>query len=306
MSSITIHKVREFTGHTGAIYSLSPDLEPGRFLSCASEGIVASWDIERGEAEAVAKAPGPIFSMRLIPERNLLLLGLENGDLLFNDLKTKQTLRRVQLHKKALFDFLPLPDGKHLVASGADGALSIWDLDGRDHLHYQKVSEVSIRTLALAPDQEHLLCGSSDHLVRVFDLGLNLKTSWRAHENSVFRIAFSPDGKTLVTTGRDAHIKSWSWPDRKLIASVPAHNYAVNDLVFPDGSEVFFSGSMDKSIKLWRTYDLKLLKVCNFDKNACHWNGVNRLLWLEGNVFSCSDDRRIMQWQFDWQGGLTD
>lgn len=299
MNPIAVQKSQEYTGHTGAIYSLSAGPRPGTLLSCASEGIVACWDLEKGDAEAVAKAPGPIFAMHLVPDRDLLLLGLENGDLLFNDLKQKRTLRRVQLHKKALFDFLVLPDGQHFVASGADGAISLWNLDSLDHLHYQNVSPASVRSLSLAPGGDQLLCGASDHHIRVFDLGLNEQKRWKAHNNSVFRIAFSPDGKYLVSTGRDAHVNLWDARSYESLASVPGHLFAVNDIVFPGRSDYFFTGSMDKSIKLWQSEDLRLLKVCNFEKNACHWNGINRLLWLEDELYSCSDDRRIMRWQ--WQ-----
>lgn len=298
MPKYSFHKTNEYRGHTGAIYSIAPSDKAGHFLSCGSEGIVAEWNTATAEGKAVAKAPGPIFSMQLIPERKLLLMGLENGDLIFNDLASKTPLRRIQLHKKAIFDFLPLPDGKHFLASGADGAISVWNLDALDHLHYQQVSPASIRSLVLSPGQELVAAGGSDGHIRLLDLGLILRHHWKAHELSVFRLAYSPDGRKLLSTGRDAHLTSWdATADYKKLQSVPAHTYAVNDIVFPGPGDLCLTGSMDKSIKLWRAEDLKLLKVCNFEKNQCHWNGVNRLLWQAGKLFSCSDDRKIMEWE---------
>lgn len=299
-TGISVHKIREYIGHNGPIYSLSPSYRPNHFLSCASEGIVAEWNLEGGDATAVAQSPGPIFSMKLIPERDLLLLGLESGDLLFADIKQKKTLRRVQLHKKAIFDFLPLPDGKTVLVSSGDGALSLWNLDQLDHIHYQKVSSSSIRTLAMHPDQKTILTGASDNVIRVFDLGLDAQKEWQAHQSSVFRILFSLDGKYLLSTGRDAHLTTWDVAnDYQKLQSVPAHLYTVNDIVNSGNPEIVFTGSMDKSIKMWRASDLKLLKVCNFEKDQCHWNGINRLLWLDGNLISASDDRKIMRWRFE-------
>lgn len=298
MPQYHFHKVEEYRGHQGAVYSILPSFRPGHILTCGSEGIVAEWNVEMAEAKAVAKAPGPIFSMHLFPERKLLLLGMENGDLIFNDLNKKSTLRRVQLHKKAIFDFLPLPDGVHVLASGGDGALSVWNLDRLDHIHSQAVSPSSIRTLAMEPDAKGFLCGSSDGKIRRLDLGLSLHSEWTAHQMSVFRIAFSPDGQTLLSTGRDAHLTTWdATSGYKMLHSVPAHNYAVNDIAFPWQENHCLTGSMDKSIKLWELEELSLLKVCNFEKNGCHWNGVNRLLWHENRLFSCSDDRKIMEWR---------
>jgi len=298
-SPYSVEKVAQFHGHKGPVYDLLPSYRPGHILSCASEGIVAEWNLESEEATAVAKSPGPIFSMCLIPERSLLILGLESGDILFSDLQTRKTLRRIQLHKKAIFNFLPLPDGQTVLASGADGAFSLWNLDQMDHIHYQVVSPASIRSLLLHPSGSQILCGSSDNRIRVFDLGLNQQRSWLAHQSSVFRLAFSQDGATLLSTGRDAHLTSWDVNNNyERLHTVPAHLYTVNDIVLSSENRIAFTGSMDKSIKMWNITDLKLLNVCSFEKNQCHRNGINRLLWWEDSLFSTGDDKLIMRWKF--------
>lgn len=295
--SIQVNKIKEYQGHTQPVYSLAPSLQEGHFLSCGSEGIVAEWSMDTGEAKALVQAQTPIFSMRLFPERKLIVLGMESGEIVFADLASNKPLRRIQLHKSAIFDIVPLPGGENVVACSKDGCLSIWNLDRMDHLHLQRISPKSVRTLALSPDGEALLTGASDNQIRVFDLGLELQKQWTAHKLSVFRLAFSPDGKTLASTGRDAHLTTWdATNDYKMLHSVPAHMYTINDAVFHPDNGLLFTGSMDKSIRIWDTDTLDLKKVINFEKNACHWNGVNRLLWHEGRLLSCSDDRRVMEW----------
>jgi WD repeat-containing protein 61 len=294
-----VTKVKEFTGHSAAIYSLSPSAKPGHLISCGSEGIVAEWNLATGEGKAIVQTPSAVFSILLIPDRELLLLGLQSGDLVFVDLRNGETLKRVQLHKKSLFDLLPMPDGLHVLASGEDGALSVWNLDRMDHLHYQRISTKSVRTLALDAGTQRLYAGASDQTIREFDLGLNELRHWKAHDKSIFRLLVGEKGK-LYSTGLDAHLKLWNVeleesPTIPMI-SIPAHNFAVNDLIQgPEG--ILITGSMDKSIKFWNAHSLELLKVVNFEKNQCHWNGVNRLLWLDDSVLSCSDDRKIMQWR---------
>jgi WD40 repeat protein len=296
-----VTKLKEFTGHTAAIYSLSPSTKPGFFISCGSEGIVAEWNLETGEGKAIVQAPGAVFSILILPERDLLLLGLQSGDLVFVDLRNGETIKRVQLHKKSIFDLLLLPHGQHVLASGEDGAISVWNLERLDHLHYQRISTKSVRTLTYDASTQRLYAGASDQTIRELDLGLNELKHWRAHEKSIFRLLVGEEGR-LYSTGLDAHITLWnidqshSNPERMI--SVPAHNFAVNDLIQgPDG--MLISGSMDKSIKFWNPNSLELLKVVNFEKNQCHWNGVNRLLWLENSLVSCSDDRKIMLWKIN-------
>jgi WD40 repeat protein len=296
-TSMEVQKLREYIGHTAAIYSLSRSAKPGHFISCGSEGFVAEWDLESGEGKAIAQAPSAVFAICLIAERDLLLLGMQSGDLVFVDLRNGHTLKRVQLHKKSIFEIVPMPDGQHVLVSGEDGAISLWNLDQLDHIHWQQVARKSVRTLVLEAGSQRLYAGASDGEIREFDLGLNLLRSWQAHKLSIFRLLVGANGR-LYSAGRDAHIKCWDLKQegRPLeVVAVPAHNYAINDLIEgPHG--LLVSGSMDKSIKIWAPDSLELLKVINFEKNQCHWHGVNRLLWLEGNLLSCSDDRKIMGW----------
>ncbi|HHG85979.1 MAG TPA: hypothetical protein ENJ82_14625, partial [Bacteroidetes bacterium] len=247
-STPLVAKIREFTGHAQPVYNLSPSTRPGFFLSCGSEGLVAEWNIATGEARAIVKAQSPIFSMRLLLQRKLLVLGMQSGEVVFADLGASQPLKRFLLHKSAIFDALLLPDGKHLLISSQDGSISVWNLDKMDYVHQQQVSPASIRSLVLAPDKMSFLAGSSDQKIRIFDLGLNLLKEWKAHTMSIFRLAFSPYGHHLVSTGRDAQIALWDVKnDYKLLHNVPAHMHAVNDLVYPTDSPWLFSGSMDKS-----------------------------------------------------------
>ena len=59
------------------------------------------------------------------------------------------------------------------------------------------------------------------------------------HKTTVWAVAFSPDGRTLVTTGYDSTVKLWNVADGKEIATLAGHKNWVLDAVFsPDGKLV--------------------------------------------------------------------
>ncbi len=83
---------------------------------------------------------------------------------------------------------------------------------------------------------EFLLHGSVTHLV--------------GHQGDVFCLAWSPDGNTLVSAGKDGFLRSWEATGR-LRFEVHAHREDINAVAFsPDGKRVA-TGSDDCRIGLW-------------------------------------------------------
>ena len=79
--------------------------------------------------------------------------------------------------------------------------------------------------------------------------------------------------------------------------------YAINHIDFSDDGQLFATGSMDKSIKIWDACQFRLLKVIDKARHAGHGTSVNRVLWLPSSVtgerrgiVSASDDRTISIW----------
>ena len=298
MSKIQVAKVRNFEGHRSAIYTLGKSRRPGHFLSAGSEGILVEWNIESGDGLALAKADAAIYSLASLPEYKLLILGLSTGVIAFVDSTQNKIIKTVQAHKKGVFDFQVFPDRPHALASGEDGSLTVWDLEKLELLHKQQISSKSIRTMAFHPHKEEILLGASDNHIRVLDYGLGEQNKWEAHRFSVFRLDFSLSNGDLLSVGRDAHLAAWqtekNYHNR---VHIPAHLYAINDICQHPEGKLLFTGSMDKSIKVWDSASYKLLKVVDFQRDQCHINGINRLLWVGDSLFSCGDDRLIMQWR---------
>ena len=293
----TLTKVADFHGHRDCIYTLAGSFRSGHLLSAGAKGVIAEWNIEQQEAKAWAKVDASVYSLLLIPEKGLLLAGLSNGEVMFLDMKNGETIKRIQAHKAGVFDIQLFPDGNWAMAAGGDGVISVWNLDNPALEHRTQAAPKSIRTLCFSPDHTALFAGSSDNYIRQFNLNLKMENEWEAHNFSVFRLLFSPDGKWLVSGSRDAQINVWNPREATRHLNIPAHLYAINDLVLHPTLPLLFSGSMDKSIKLWDTETWELQKVIDYQRNQNHRNGVNRMLWHEGHLFSCSDDRLVKQWK---------
>src|SRR5436190_4806262 len=77
------------------------------------------------------------------------------------------------------------------------------------------------------------------------------------HTGSVMAVAFSLDGKTLVTSSRDKTIRFWNVGTGKLERTLTEHTGAVYSVVVSPKGDLLASGSADKTVKLWEVPSAK-------------------------------------------------
>lgn len=71
------------------------------------------------------------------------------------------------------------------------------------------------------------------------------------HSSSVYAVAFSPDGKTLVSGSADNTLKLWDVAERKLLATLEGHSSWVHAVAFSPDGKTLVSGSADNTIIQW-------------------------------------------------------
>jgi WD40 repeat protein len=80
---------------------------------------------------------------------------------------------------------------------------------------------------------------------------ISLSHMCRGHTGAILRVAFTPDGQTLVTASQDKTIRLWNRREGTLLETLTGHNGAVLGLsVAPDG-KILASASTDNTIRIW-------------------------------------------------------
>jgi hypothetical protein len=81
-------------------------------------------------------------------------------------------------------------------------------------------------------------------------------TGWEVRQiqdaqNEVFFVAFSPDGKTVLSGSRDKTLKLWDVETGRKLRTFVGHGDWVNGVAFSPDGKTGLSGSDDRALKLW-------------------------------------------------------
>lgn len=258
------------------------------------------WDLRSPElGRLVAKAEANIFSLCYLPGQQCILAGNMNGGLHWIFPQDTGRNKNIAHHRKGIYAIWPL--GEHFLTAGGDGMLTRWSIAEARTLESIELSHESLRSIAYSEIRNELAIGASDGSIYLLEATtLAMKSTLRkAHEFSVFSVKYSPDGRWLISGGRDAHLKVWDCrADWACVSDQPAHWYAINSIAFEPAGTRFATASRDKTVKIWDAATFQLLKVLDPVRSQGHIRSVNTLFWseFENYLVSGSDDRSLMVW----------
>ena len=298
----TAHRLGTLAGHRDAVYALAGGPASERVYSGGADGLVVAWNAAdpTQDGEVLARVENSVYALRELPGQGWLAVGHNYQGVQILDIEAKKMVCATALPPLAIFDLVYSESRRRLYCALADGTLAV--LAGPDFRveTLLRLSQQSLRCLALHEGRAELAVGSSDWRTYVLDLdSLAVKHTLAEATNSVFAVAYAPDG-ALLAAGRDAHLRRYGpAQDYALTAAIVAHMYAINHLAFSADGRYLASCSLDKSIKLWDAGSLALLRVLDRARAAGHGTSVNKVVWpgTRQQLVSGSDDRTLGVWE---------
>lgn len=296
--NIDIKHIATLTGHSGCVYAMDKGISENTVFTAGSDMFIALWNLETLQAEKFsASLPAAVYAICHIPEKKLLLAGTTTGSIHILDLEKKEEIKMLQHHTAPIFDIKYSLETNCFYTAGGDGNFAVCSLDTLSLIKMKKLSHEKVRSIDFNYTTSEIAVALGDCIVLVFDLHtLDHKKDFIGHGLASNVVRYSPDGKFLLTGGRDAHLNIWQVGNYELVKSIPAHNWAIYDIAFSPDTTLFATASRDKTIKIWDAKTFQLLKRITKENFDAHTHSVNKLIWSTYNNYlvSVGDDRLVM------------
>jgi WD40 repeat protein len=219
-----------------------------------------------------------------------------------------------------------LPSGAILLVERRNGSLYIWDFsqDQESPLHSLSTSAASA---AFSPDGSLLALGQPDGMISLVEVASGeILRSFSASDNPVLALAFSPDGRTLVSSqcveldfvdrGNNPHCKNhdvlfWDYISGEVIntlevdqdqdspavvqdSNVTGHTDNIRALAIDPSGNFLATGSDDKTIILWDIQS-KLPGAVPLKRHSA---AVTSLAFSPDSttLASAGEDRKLLLW----------
>jgi RNA polymerase sigma factor (sigma-70 family) len=243
-----------------AAVSVAPD---GKMLATLGRvsGSVRLWDCalkkEVRQLGNVGKPVGNLLpsALRFSLDGRMLAAISEQKHVYVWDIASGKELRRFSpglVHSIAF-----TADGKRLAAGrgGPDSGVAIYDIERGFAVWLKKTGSMNGElTLALSPDGKRVATSAWGGGVHVWDIPTSKKLHTLADpEHGAYELAFSPDGRFLVSTGIENHpgVTVWEMATGQQVHQFSGHVTGACSVAFsPDGRRVA-SGGADSMIYLW-------------------------------------------------------
>jgi WD40 repeat protein len=291
-----------------------PHMPPRRQLPESQVRVLRDW-IQAGlpwDAAALQEAPAPlpvalepmpaayhpVSAMALSPDGRRLAIA-RGGWIVLHDTGSTNypVLARVEAHTDAVQALSWSADGRWL-ASGGFRRVAVWDGTNLEPARTWTRGLVGrVTAVAFAPDGRSVVAGDgvpgqSGHVRELRLEGDPSPPSWRAHSDLIYDLAFSRDGRRLVTASGDRMVRVWDAATHREIALLEGHSAQVLTVAFNTNATQVVSGAADKELRVWDIATREKLTalgrhVAGF--TGVQWPGDGR------NLFAVSDDGGVFR-----------
>jgi len=262
--------MKTLKGHTGSVQHVAFDDKGGKLLSCSSDLSLKIWDAEqeyvcvktlRGHSHNVSMAK----FLRGDQEGTIASTG-RDGAIKFWDLQTGFCTHTIQPTSDPPVWIRAMaisPSGRSFVTGGNDGAVIVWDTEGKKARHEMRGHEHVVNAVAYPPvdaggdekgKENMVVSAGRDKTVRVWDAATGVEVCiFRNHSNWVRGVLIHKSLNYVLSVSDDRSMMVFDYKNRRMVREIKeAGGHFVQTLDMHKTLGIVVTGGVDNEVRIWK------------------------------------------------------
>jgi WD40 repeat protein len=256
-----------FEGHSNWVMSVAFSPDGQQALTGSADKTARLWDVETGQEIRRLQHADGVRCVAFSPDGQQVLTGSWDKTARVWDVAAGKEIRRFEGHTYGVNSVAFSPNGRQVVTGSSDLTVRLWDVPTGKEIRRLEGNAAPVVALAVSPNGRKLaaggiplgpnsMAGVPERDVHLWDLTVGGQThQLESHLDLPFivcpdAVAFSPDGRQILTAGRMGAARLWDVATGQEIRRFQGHTHSVISVAFsPDGKQVL-TGS-DDTARLW-------------------------------------------------------
>ena len=253
--------MRTYVGHTAGVRDVQFNHDGSKFVSAAFDRYLRLWKTETGEVLQTFTNRKVPYVVKFYPlDDNFFVVGCSDNRIVTYDSTTAEITQEYNHHLAPVNAIVFVEDhGTKMVSSSDDKTVLVWEWDiGVPIKYISDPTMHSMPCLEMHPSHTVFVGQSLDNTIACFHAGkrfaaMNKKFSGHVVSGYACQMAFSPDGRYLVSGDGNGNLFFWDWKKHKVLQKYRAHNSgpAICTVWHPLEASTMFSCGWDGVIKMW-------------------------------------------------------
>jgi WD40 repeat protein len=206
--------VRDLVESNDAIYAVAFSPDSKLVAAAGADRAIRIWKTETGELVTTIEDHADwIFDIAFSPDGKLLASASRDKTSKVFDVEKKESLVTFPGHANTVFCVAFTPDSKLVTTGGEDNQIRVWN-PAEEAKQTAAIGGFggAVFRLQYTPDGKQLLACGADKTVRIIESNKQ-KAKLEGHNDWVYSLAISGDGKTAASGSWDGEVRLWNLAD---------------------------------------------------------------------------------------------